>query len=57
MQNLILGMINKSIGNTNYHLHNIEELLNILQKENLTTLEKYYLKVADDTFHKCRLQV
>ena len=44
MQNLILGMINKSIGNTNYHLHNIEELLNILQKENLTTLEKYYLK-------------
>jgi len=44
MSNLILGAINKSIGNKKYHLQNLDELLNILQKENLNTIEKYYLK-------------
>jgi len=44
MQNLIIGMINKSIGNKDYHLHNIDEIIQILQKENLNIIEKYYLK-------------
>jgi hypothetical protein len=44
MSDLIIGAINKSIGNKKYHLRNLDELLNILQKENLNTVEKYYLK-------------
>jgi hypothetical protein len=42
--NLIIAVLNKSIGNKNYHLHNLDELFEIMQKKNLTTLEKYYLK-------------
>ena len=42
--NLIIGAINKSIGNKKYHLHNIDELMQILKKEKNTTIEKYYLK-------------
>ena len=44
MNNLILGAINKSIGNKKYHLHNIDELIQILKKEKNTIIEKYYLK-------------
>jgi len=44
MNDLILGAINKSIGNKKYHLHNIDELIQILKKEKNTTIEKYYLK-------------
>jgi len=44
MSNLIIGAINKSIGNKKYHLHNIDELIQILKKEKNTTIEKYYLK-------------
>jgi len=44
MNDLILGAINKSIGNKKYHLHNIDELMQILKKEKLNTIEKYYLK-------------
>jgi len=44
MNNLILGAINKSIGNKKYHLNNIDELIQILKKEKNTTIEKYYLK-------------
>ncbi len=44
MQNLVLGMINKSIGNKNYHLHSIDEVIKILQKNKLSIKEKYYLK-------------
>ena len=44
MNNLIIGAINKSIGNKKYHLHNIDELIQILKKEKNTLIEKYYLK-------------
>ena len=44
MSNLIIGAINKSIGNKKYHLYNIDELIQILKKEKHTTIEKYYLK-------------
>ena len=43
MSDLIIGVINKSIGNKKYHLHNIDELIQILKKKN-TLIEKYYLK-------------
>jgi hypothetical protein len=44
MSDLILGAINKSIGNKKYHLNNIDELIQILKKEKNTIIEKYYLK-------------
>jgi hypothetical protein len=44
MNNLIIGAINKSIGNKEYQLHNINELIYILKKDNLNIVEKYYLK-------------
>jgi hypothetical protein len=44
MNNLIIGAINKSIGNKKYHLHSIDELIQILKKEKLNTIETYYLK-------------
>ena len=44
MNNLIVGAINKSIGNKKYHLHSIDELIQVLKKDNLNTIEKYYLK-------------
>jgi len=44
MNNLIIGGINKSIGDKKFHLHNMEELFQILEKDDLNSVEKYYLK-------------